>query len=132
MSDYLTAELIGLYANGTKKWIGTLDAAGQEQIGGPSIASVVQISGSRSLTASDDGNVLELTNPTLTLTVPNTGLSSTFSCVVIPNGTTSIASQSTALLNGATTTLSRSFASTPMFAIQARGSASNSYVVSGG
>lgn len=91
---------------------------------------ISQVSGSRSLTTADNGQVLELTSATLTLTVP-TGLGSTFSCVVIPNGTTSIASSGGTLLNGATTTLTRAYSSNPMFAIQARASASNSYVVSG-
>ena len=93
-------------------------------------ATVTTVSASRDLTSSDDGKTLEMTNPALTLTIP-TGLPANFACIVIPNGTTSIASSGGTLLNGATTTLTRSATSQLAFGILARGSASNSYVVMG-
>ena len=83
----------------------------------------------RALTNSDNGKILECTT-TVTLTVP-TGLTAGFSCIVIPSGTTSIASSGGALLNGATTTVTRTATTNAIFAIQGRASASDSYVVSG-
>lgn len=94
-------------------------------------ATVVQVSSSRALASSDNGKVLECTTSGVTLTMPNSGMPADFACAIIPNGTTSVASAGTALLNGATTTLTRAAASNPMFAVQARASAANSYVVSG-
>lgn len=89
----------------------------------------IAVSASRNLTNADNGQTLECTT-TLTLTMP-VGLVSDFACAIIPSGTTSIASDGTALLNGATTTLTRAAASNAMVAIQARISAANSYVVTG-
>ncbi len=91
--------------------------------------AAVTVGSSRALTAADNGALLEAT-ATVTLTVP-IGLPAGFACVVIPSGTTSVASSGGALLNGATTTLTRAAASNAMFAIQSRASAVDSYVVSG-
>ena len=90
----------------------------------------VLVASSRALTTADNGRVLECTAGGLTLTVP-AGLGDGFAVVVIPSGTTSVASSGGALLNGATTTLTRATASNAMFAIQERGSALDSYVVTG-
>ena len=68
-------------------------------------AQAALVGTTRALTNSDNGQVLECTT-TVTLTVP-TGLTAGFSCIVIPSGTTSIASSGGALLNGATTTVTR-------------------------
>lgn len=89
----------------------------------------ITVGSSRALTSADDGKIIECTT-TVTLTVP-ASLPSGFACVVIPSGTTSVASSGGALLNGATTTLTRAAASNAMFAIQSRASAVDSYVVSG-
>lgn len=80
----------------------------------------------------DDQAVIECTT-TLTITASRglTGLLPDFSCVVLPSGTTSVASDGTVLLNGASTTLTRAAASNAMFAIQARSSAADSLVVNG-
>lgn len=85
---------------------------------------------SRALTQADNGMWLECT-ATVTLTVP-VGLIG-FSCSVIPSGTTSIASSGGALLNGATTTLTRAAATAAnaIVSIVGRTSAVDSYVVSG-
>lgn len=91
---------------------------------------VVTVAASRALAASDHGATLECTAAGLTLTVP-IGLPDNFACVVIPNGTTSFASSGGALLNGATTTLTRAASSNPMVAIAKRASVANSFVVSG-
>jgi hypothetical protein len=95
------------------------------QVGSP----IKTVATSRALTAADDGATLECT-ATVTLTVP-AGLPANFGCAVIPSGTTSIASDGTALLNGALTTLTRAAASNPMFGIVLRASVANSHVVSG-
>ena len=92
-------------------------------------ATVKTVAASRALTAADDGCVLECT-ATVTLTVP-VSLPAEFGCGVIPSGTTSVASDGTALVNGATTTLTRAATSNPMFGIQQRLSSANSYVVTG-
>jgi len=84
---------------------------------------------SRELTAGDDGTVIECT-ATITITVP-IGLPNSFACAVIPSGTTTIASSGGALINGATSNLTRAAVDNAMFAIQARASAANSYVVTG-
>lgn len=89
----------------------------------------ILVATSRALAAADNGKVLECT-ATVTITVP-IGLPSMFGCVIIPSGTTSIASSGGALLNGATTTLTRAAASNAMFAITGRKSATDSYVVTG-
>lgn len=84
---------------------------------------------SRALTSADNGKTLECT-ATITLTVPS-GLPAGFACVIIPSGTTSIASSGGALLNGATTTLTRTATSNPLVGILGRASADDSYVVTG-
>lgn len=86
------------------------------------------VSNSRTLTAADNGLTLECT-ATVTLTVP-VGLAN-FGCAIIPSGTTSIASDGTALLNGGTSTVTRAAGSNALFAIQCRASAVDSYVVTG-
>lgn len=86
---------------------------------------------SRTLQASDNGRTLECT-ATITLTVP-VGLPANFGCQIITNGTTSVASDGTALLNGATATLTRAAATAAntVISIVAKASASNSYAVTG-
>lgn len=100
-----------------------VDGAGNDAFGTTAVAS------SRALTDADNGKTLECT-ATVTLTVP-TGLMSNFGCAIIPNGTTSIASSGGALIQGATTTLTRAAATNAIFAIVPRASATNSYVVTG-
>lgn len=111
---------------GYRRKINGVDTQFQASVSG---GAAVTVGSSRALTSADNGALLEAT-ATVTLTVP-VGLPAGFACVVIPSGTTSVASSGGALLNGATTTLTRSAASNAMFAIQARSSASDSYVVSG-
>jgi hypothetical protein len=94
-----------------------------------SIYDTTEVASSRDLTNADNGKTLECTG-TVTLTVP-INLQSNFGCAIIPNGTTSIASSGGALLNGATSTLTRAAASNAVFAIVPRASAANSYVVTG-
>ncbi len=86
---------------------------------------------SRSLNSTDWGKALDCTAGGLTLTVP-VGLPLDFWCFVIPNGTTSIASDGTALLNGATTTITRAAATAAntMFQIRMKSTA-NSFAVTG-
>lgn len=96
---------------------------------GNSLSGVITVATSRALTAADNGATLECT-ATVTLTVPE-GLPAGFGCAVIPSGTTSVARSGAALLNGAGTTLTRAAASNAMFAITARASAVDSYVVTG-
>lgn len=84
---------------------------------------------SRALTSADNGKTLEVT-ATITLTVP-VGLPTGFACAIIPSGTTSIASSGGALLNGATTTLTRAATGNTLVAIVGRASAADSYVVTG-
>lgn len=86
------------------------------------------VSGNKTLTASDDGSVIEM-SAAATLTVPD-GLPTGFSCAVIPSGTTSIAFNNTTG-NGSGSTITRSAASNAMFAIQQRASNPNSYVITG-
>ncbi len=100
-----------------------------DEVGQGSVAALpVAVTASRDLTAADNGAVLECA-AAVTLTLP-TGLPAGFACVVVPSGTTSIASRGGVLINGATTTVSRSASSNVMFAIQAR-IAENSFIVSG-
>ena len=87
------------------------------------------VSVSRALDSADNGATLEC-SATVTLIVP-AGLPREFGCIVIPSGTTSIASSGGALLNGATTTLTRAAASNSTVAIIGRASAADSYVVTG-
>ena len=96
---------------------------------GNTLYATTAVGTSRSLTDADNGRTLECT-ATVTLTVP-IGLMTGFGCAIIPSGTTSIASSGGALLNGATTTLTRAAATNAIFAIVPRASASNSYVVTG-
>jgi hypothetical protein len=92
--------------------------------------ATTQVASSRALTSDDNGQTLECTAGSITLTVP-AGLDRNFGCAIIPNGTTSIASSGGALLNGATTTLTRAAATNALLAIVARASAIDSYVVTG-
>lgn len=96
----------------------------------PFRSAVNLITASRTLTESDNGQILEATAASITLTIPK-GLSVGWHCHVIPNGTTSIAAASGALLNGAGTTLTRAAAGNPTFDIIPRASAADSYVVTG-
>ena len=91
--------------------------------------AVTQVGISTILANANNGTVIECT-ATITLTLP-VGLMAGFSCVIIPSGTTSIASSGGTLLNGATTTLTRAALNNALFAIQSRGSAADSYVVTG-
>lgn len=93
-----------------------------------SSSGLVMVGASRTLNATDNGQVLECTASGLTLTYP-VGLPAGFACAVIRNGTTTIASDGTALLNGATTSIAAT--SSLMITIQAKGSASDSAVVVG-
>lgn len=92
----------------------------------------VQVAANRPLTAADWGKTLEVTAGGVTLTVP-VGLPVDFECRVIPNGTTSVASDGTALLNGALTTITRvaATAANTMFSIRMRAAVANSFVVTG-
>jgi hypothetical protein len=87
------------------------------------------VSGSRVLSDSDNGKVLECI-ATSTLTVP-IGLKPGFRCTILASGTTSVAASGGALVNGATSTLTRAAASNPAFDIIARVSAVDSYLVTG-
>ena len=109
----------------------TLDSTGTSLVDGAGNAAfgTTAVASSRALTDADNGKTLECT-ATVTLTVP-TGLMSNFGCAIIPNGTTSIASSGGALIQGATTTLTRAAATNAIFAIVPRASAANSYVVTG-
>jgi hypothetical protein len=108
-----------------KQWAADLNSMTQELLAG-----AVQVSASRSLTAADNGATLECTAITITLTVP-AGLAANFGCAVIPKGTTSIASAGGALLNGATSTITRADSANSLFAVVSRASAADSYVVTG-
>jgi hypothetical protein len=91
----------------------------------------IAVTVSRPLTTADWGKTLDCTAGAITLTVP-VGLPVDFECRVIPNGTTSIASDGVALLNGALTTITR-LAATPantMFSIRMR-TTQNSFMVTG-
>lgn len=89
------------------------------------------VGANRTLTAADNGCVLECTT-TVTLTVP-VGLPKGFRCEILPNGTTSIARSGDALINGAGTTLTRAAATAAnaVVSIVSRASAPDSYVVTG-
>lgn len=94
-------------------------------------SGVIVVANDRPFVSSDNGQTLEVTGSN-TLTIKS-GLPDGFAVVVMPavGVTVSIASDGQALLNGATTTLTRAQASNTLFAIQARASTSNSYAVSG-
>ena len=119
-----------LHDPATGKMVGYRNPVTQaDEDGGP--GATIAVAASRALRPSDNGNVLEMTAGSLTLTVNSGALPPGFACSVIPNGTTSVASDGTLLLNGATTTIDRTAASNVAFAIVARVSAANSYVVTG-
>jgi hypothetical protein len=80
---------------------------------------VIAVTASRRLDAEDDGCVLDCVAPDLTLTVP-ASLPLHFACLVIPNGTTSFASADDTILNGGTTTVTRSSESNATVAILTR------------
>lgn len=96
------------------------------------------VAASRSLTGSDNGQVLEVTT-TCTLTVPAGGANNVnslpvgFGCTVIPGTgvTVSVAVSGTATLNGAVTTLTRTQASNTMFALVQKKSTVTDYAVTG-
>lgn len=85
---------------------------------------------SRTITNNDYGKTLEASNASLTFTLPY-GLNLDFWFNVIPKGTTSIASSGGALLNGATTTITRADTANTIFTIYARATAPSSYLVTG-
>jgi len=92
-------------------------------------STTTAVASSRALTAADNGNTLECAAG-ITVTVP-AGLGANFGVAIeVPAGTVSIASSGGALLNGATTTLTRA-STNIMFAIVARASATDSYSVTG-
>lgn len=137
----LTANLFSV-VNGS--FIGVLGLEDQEQylptfVNGTGIGMVTPagnqtgvttvVAASRDLTAADNGNILELAE-NVALTVP-VGLPVGFRCKAIPNGANTVVSDGTALLNGATTTVTRTSASNYLFEIVGRVSAVDSYVVSG-
>ena len=108
-----------------------IDASGN-MVGvvGPSLTgSVIAVGVSRNLTAADNGNTLDCTATGITLTIPS-GVLLTLGVVIIPNGTTSVASSGGTLLNGATSTIARDATLNAAFAVIPRTTA-NSYVVTG-
>lgn len=127
MSGYIRRGA-NLFDAATGARVGYIDNNGNEALveGGGNTTTVAT---SRALTAADNGATLECT-ATVSLTVP-AGLPANFGCAVMPFGTTSVVSGGGTLLNGATTTLTRTAASNGMFAITARASVANSYVVTG-
>lgn len=126
MSGYLPGESSDLFDPASRKWVGLRDLRGNEQ---RVLSVIVAVGASRALTLEDDNCYLDCTASDLTLTVP-AGLPAGFGCIVQPKGTVSIASAGGALLNGATTPVTRATASNWMFAIQAR-SVADSYAVTG-
>lgn len=91
---------------------------------------VIGVQSSRALNQGDNGMTLEVLADGVTLTAAP-GLSADFACAVIPNGTTSVASSGGVLINGGTSTVTRTAASNQLFGIQSRASAVNSYIVTG-
>lgn len=83
----------------------------QVGLGGEVVPPVVQVTASRALTAADNGRTLAVAAG-LTITVP-AGLPLTFGVLIQPllwnGGSISVASSGGALLNGATTTLTRGY-----------------------
>ena len=77
-----------------------------------------------------NGNLLEFSGA-FTVTISG-GLANDFGFAAIPpaTGNATIASDGTASLNGATTSITRAASTTPMFGVQQRASNRNSYVVS--
>lgn len=106
-------------------YIGDIGLSGQIQL----VNDTVFVSASRSLTVADNGLILECAE-NVNITVP-AGLPEGFRCKLIPFGTHDIISAGGTLLNGATTTLTRTSASNQTFEVIGRVSASNSYVVTG-
>lgn len=90
--------------------------------------SIKAVTASRSLDADDNGATLDVSD-TVALTVP-AGLPADFGCAIIPTGTITIVSGGGTLLNGATTTLSRTGSATALFQFVARAGTANSYLVS--
>lgn len=99
------------------------------QLGKADVPATVAVAASRALTAADSGKTLECT-ATVMITVPAT-LPAGFRCQIIPFDTTSITSAGGALLNGATTTVTRAATANPLVTLVSRASAANSYVVTG-
>lgn len=83
----------------------------QVGLGGEVVPPVVQVTASRALTAADSGRTLAVAAG-LTITVP-AGLPLTFGVIIKPllwnGGSISVVSSGGALLNGATTTLTRGY-----------------------
>lgn len=96
-------------------------------------AAAVQITGNVTITTANqatyNGKILEWTGA-YTVTV-SAGLANDFGFAGIPpaSGNASIASDGTAQLNGATSTLTRAYATNPMFTVTQRGSNRNQYVM---
>jgi hypothetical protein len=93
---------------------------------------VVALSANYQLTPLDAGKVFEVTG-SITVTVP-VGLQPDFHASFLPlTGTLSLASDGTALLNGATTTLTRLFSNAvnTLVTLQKRITAADSYSVTG-
>ena len=130
MANLVARGVVGIFDSDTGICVG-VDLDGGSAANTLWYPTPTAVASSRSLTAADNGHVLECT-ATVSLTVPAT-LPAYFSCTVIPSGTTSIVSAGGTLLNGATTTLTRAAATAAnaILTIQARVSAANSYVVTG-
>lgn len=123
--EYKTGYTTGLYSIPDGYHIGNVGLGGQIQYDQETTA----IAADHILTVGDNGNVLECT-ATVTITVP-VGLPKGFRCTIIPSGTTTVASDGTALLNGATTSITRTALANAAFDLIGRASAANSYVVTG-
>lgn len=90
---------------------------------------IITVSNSRALTDTDDGCWLECST-SLTLTIPPT-LKFGVGVVVIPSGTITVAAGNGVLINGLTTSVTRTAANNFWFGIQGRRSVPTSYVVNG-
>jgi hypothetical protein len=93
-------------------------------------AGVRQVAVSRALTNADNGSRIEMTATAQTLTIP-AGLIAGFHCEIIPHTLTSIAVSGGASINGAATTLDRAYATDRVLSLMARGSAVDTYVLTG-
>lgn len=102
---------------------------GRQMPDGSVDAIPLALAASRALTGADNGKTIDCTAAGLTITVP-AGLPPGFTCLVIPNGTTTFASSGGALLNGATSNVPRAAASNATVSIVAR-SNPDSYLVTG-
>lgn len=117
--------------------VGQFDPATMARLANSGVvpSTTAQISANTTITALNastyDGQTLEFTGA-FTLTI-SAGLNNNFGCAIIPpaSGNASIASDGTATLNGATTTLTRAAAGNAMVAITQRASNRNAYVVTG-